>query len=198
MSRHVDFRHHGHSALCGIAYEFAYLIVGIIFTLIASLALVLRIIQLGMAAALDAPRRIVGKMPVEEVELVARHEVYGLLEHGERLIIAARVMHEATHRIGRPVVDLGIRYTPVTVRELIEGLTRPEKVASHHSPALADYETVLIRSMCGHEMPVDLCRAQTVCRSPFNMAAPWCRDQRICIGRPAGGEADHGTSFRQH
>lgn len=144
VTGHVNLRHNHHPSLTGITDERPYLLVGVELAFVASLTLVAGVVELWIAAALDTPGRMVGEMPMEEVEFIARHEVDGLTKQFNGLIVASGVVHETTQRIGCPVVNLHIGHTAIGGGELPERLKCPDGVAPHRSLATSDDKAIRI------------------------------------------------------
>ena len=99
MAGHVDFWNYGNASLLCVGDDFTDFVVSVEFAFVAAFALILRIIELWISLAFDAPRRMVGQMPMKIVQLVETHQVKRFFEHLNGLIIAPRVVHESTERI---------------------------------------------------------------------------------------------------
>ena len=70
VTGHVNLGNHSNAALAGVGTQFAYFIVGVEFTFVATASLIFRVVELRKAAALDAPRWAVGEMPVKHIQPV--------------------------------------------------------------------------------------------------------------------------------
>ena len=62
-------------------------------------------LQLREALRLKAPGVVLGEMPVEEIELVARHHVDDVLHALRRQVVAHRIEHEPAPFETRPIDD---------------------------------------------------------------------------------------------
>ena len=144
MSGHVDFGHHRDAALFGVGNHFADFVVGVEFALVATFPMILRVIELRIHLALDAPCGIVGQVPMEIVQLVETHQVDGFLQHTDGLIVASRIVHKAPKRVARPVVNFTIRDFAVFVQQLGQGALCPSLVARHHRTTFFYNEKILV------------------------------------------------------
>ena len=108
-----------------MGYHVAYLAVGVELPLVASCPLIERVVELRKGAGLDAPGRIVGQVPVEEVNLILREKVnlaFQLLDGNE---VAPRIVHKAAPAERRPVDNPHVRHQAPTVGQLAQGLVGP-------------------------------------------------------------------------
>lgn len=119
MSGHVDFGYDGDASFLGVGDDFAYFVVGVELAFVAALALILRVVELRIGLALDAPGGMVGQVPVKVVQLVETHQVEGLFEHFDGLVVSSRVVHESAERITWPVVDFNVGYSPIFIFQLL-------------------------------------------------------------------------------
>ena len=116
MAGHVDLGHHGDASLTGVSNQLADFVVCVELSFVTALSLVLRVVELWINLALNAPCRIVGKVPVEIIQFVEGHQIKCRLKHIDGLIVATRIVHKAPERICRPVVDFHIGHTALIIR----------------------------------------------------------------------------------
>ena len=127
VTGHVYFGNDGDAPFAGIGYHFAYLVIGIELPFIASLALELRVVELRISSALDAPGRIVGEVPMEDIDLIKGEEVEFALQHLDGTEVAARIVHKASNGKGRPVANGHLRYPPFGIFQLAERGASPNQ-----------------------------------------------------------------------
>ena len=144
MSRHVDLGHYSDAAFLGVGNHLADFVVGVELALVATFPLVLGIIELRIGLALDAPSGMVGEVPMEVVQLVEAHQIQGFLQQAERLIVAPRVVHEATERIGCPVVDFAVGHHAISANQLVQSALRPNGIACDGGFAPLDHDAVFV------------------------------------------------------
>ena len=123
VARHVDFRNHRDAILAGIGFQLATLLLRVEATLVACHRSIGG--ELWIALHLEAPRLVLGEMPVEGIHFEAREQSdlsFQVVEGNER---AAGVVHEATQLEGRPVGDghgLNAGTALIALGKLLQGL----------------------------------------------------------------------------
>ena len=123
VAGHVDLGNHHDMALRAPGDELPDFPLGVELALVADL--VLGRGQLGMGRDLEPPSDVLGEVEVEDVHLVARHDVDPLPHEPEGNEVAAHVEHDAAHGEGGPVDDRATgqgRFAATPRRELPQGL----------------------------------------------------------------------------
>ena len=93
VPREVELGHDAHAPRVGVIDDFPELLLRIELALVPMQERPLRL-QLREALRLQAPGVVLGEVPMEEVELVARHRVDDVLHALRRQVVAHRVEHE--------------------------------------------------------------------------------------------------------
>ena len=101
MSWHIDFRNEQYIVCLTESYQFLGFLDGIILSLQAGH--VHAIIQHRENLAFQTPCLVLGKVPVENIDLIAGKDFDFLLQFIQRQITASDIMHETTNLEGRPV-----------------------------------------------------------------------------------------------
>ena len=127
MPREVELWHHSHAPRVGVVDDFLELVLRVELALVPMQERPLRL-QLRKALRLQAPRIVLGEVPVEEIELVARHHVDDVLNALRRQIVAHRIQHESAPFETRPVGYTAERHVaPVgKPHDLVESHARPD------------------------------------------------------------------------
>ena len=136
MSRDIDFRYHGYSFRSGIRHNLLDLVLceiasvrdPVIFDIIPSLSDGCLLPhgtefgQLRVSLDLHPPALVIGKMPVEGIHLVDRHDVQVLLYLINPEEMPCHIQMHSSISETRSIIDLHTRNTSGLIRKLIQGL----------------------------------------------------------------------------